>query len=159
MAAGRRFAGEPAGAMYGTILVAGQLAVESVIDYSAAAVVGSLLASVVVFWLAHAYTDTLGSVISAGPGKTVSFRTGLRKEWPIVESAIAPAAALLICTGLGANPSTAIVVAVVTADVELVGWAFLAARRAGLTGVHRVVASVVGALLGLALVALKVLIH
>jgi len=83
----RRFAGDPAGAMYGTILVAGQLAVESTNAYSPGAIVGSLLASVAVFWLAHAYTDTLGGVISDGPEKSVSFLRGLRKEWPIVESA------------------------------------------------------------------------
>ena len=109
--------------------------------------------------MAHAYADTLGSGIRAGSRNSVPFRSGLRKEWPIVESAVLPAAALLICTAFGARSSTAIFVAVVTAGLELIGWAALAARRAGPTGVHRVVASVIGAVSGLALVALKVVIH
>ena len=81
-----RFAGSPAGAVYGTILVAGQLAIESSTHHSTGAIVGTLLATVAVFWLAHAYTDTLGGVIAEGPARPPSFRRALRKEWPIAES-------------------------------------------------------------------------
>ena len=155
----RQFAGSPAGAVYGTILVSGQLAVESSTGHSTSVIIGSLLATVAVFWLAHAYTDTLGGVISDSPGKPVSLRHALRKEWPIVESALLPAVVLLASAIIGTRSSTAVLAALITANVELVGWAFLAARRAGLTGLRRVSAGVIGALLGLALVALKFLIH
>ena len=65
----------------------------------------------------------------------------------------------MTCAAIGTEPSTAAVAGLVTANIELVGWSFLAARRAGLSGARRLAAAAVGAVLGLALVALKFLIH
>lgn len=158
----RELPGNPASAVYGTILVAGQLAVESNTDHSAGRILASLAATLVVFWLAHAYTDALGGVISAGPareGERPTFRHALRVEWPIVESGLVPAAVLGIALLVGASPPTAAAVALVVAAVELVGWALLAARRAGAQGVRLVAFVATAAAFGGVLVVLKFLLH
>ena len=155
----RDLPGNPASAVYGTIIVAGQLAVESGTHHSTGQILGSLAATLVVFWLAHAYTDTLGGVITRGEAEEPSLRHALRVEWPIVESGVLPAVVLGVAVIVGASPPTASGIALIVAAVELVGWALLAARRGGAHGLRLIGFVTTSALLGAALVVLKYLIH
>ncbi|WP_375501810.1 hypothetical protein [uncultured Jatrophihabitans sp.] len=158
----RELPGSPASAVYGTILVAGQLAVESGTDDSTGQILGSLAATLIVFWLAHAYTDTLGGVIGGADGvdgEQPSLRRALRVEWPIVESGIVPAVVLGLAVLFGAATRTATGAALIVAAVQIVGWALLAARRAGARGLRLVGFVGASAVFGIALVVLKYLIH
>ena len=155
----RVFAGNPASAVYGTILVAGQLAVESAARQTNSEIIGALAATLLVFWLAHAYTDSLGHAISATGSDGPSFLHALRVEWPIVESGIAPALVLAIAALAGARPATGASAALIATAVEIVGWAALACRRAGLAGSRFVVYTGGTALFGLVMIGLKYAIH
>ena len=159
-AVGRRtLPGNPASAVYGTVLVAGQLAVESDTERSPALMLLGLVGTVVVFWIAHAYTDSLGAAISADHSGLHSLRHTLRAEWPIVESGALPAIILLVAAAAGAHPSTGALLALVVAVVQLIGWALLAARRAGLSGARRLTYTAAAGLLGLVIVGLKYALH
>lgn len=154
----RQRAGDPAGAVYGTLVAAGQLAIESAAGTGTGTMAASLTATLLVFWLAHAYTDTLGSMIGR-PDDPPTLVHALRAEWPIAESAALPLVALAVCAAAGARPATAGLVALLVAVAELAGWAVLAARRARLRGVRRVLYCAVVTVLGLALIGLKYAIH
>lgn len=118
-----------------------------------------LVGTVLVFWIAHAYTDSLGAAISADDSGSHSLRHTLRAEWPIVESGALPVVILLVAAAAGADPSTGALLAMIAAAVELVGWALLAARRAGLTGVRRLSYTAVAGLLGVLIIGLKYALH
>jgi hypothetical protein len=152
--------GNPASAIYGTIVVASQLAIESASGHrGTGAILGVLAGTLVIFWLAHAYTDTLGEVLVTGGREHPSLRRALRIEWPIVESGALPAVGIAVVVIAGGTPSGAAFAGLVVAAVELVGWALLAGRRADVHGV-RLLAYVGGAVLfGALLVLLKFLLH
>lgn len=154
-----RLSGNPASAIYGTILAASQLAVQSASTHSTLKIIASLAGTAFIFWLAHAYADTLGTTLASHSARPPSFRHALRAEWPIIEAAVVPALTLLAFVAAGAEPSTAAAAALIAANLELIGWALLAARRTGLTGLRRVGAAVVAATFGIALIALKFWIH
>jgi hypothetical protein len=155
----RPLPGNPASAVYGTILVAAQLAVESATGESAGQMIATLASTLVVFWLAHSYADTLGTTINASEHEPPSLRAALRIQWPIVESGILPGLTLALVEAAGAAPTTGAVAGLVVAALELVGWGALAARRGGQTGWRLVASAALAAAVGGVLVALKYLIH
>ena len=155
----RELPGNPASAVYGTIVVAGQLAIEGSTGSGTGTLVASVVATVVVFWLAHAYTDSLAESMSAGRAPGAALRHALRVEWPIVESALLPLLGLLVAVLVGAGPETGALAALLVAVAELVGWAVLAARRSSLSRSRTVAFAFVAGLLGVVLIALKYAIH
>jgi hypothetical protein len=149
----------PASAVYGTVLVAGELAIEAGTGNTVGEIFLALFGSVVAFWLAHGYTTALGIAIGGESLTLETLRRGLVFEWPVLESAVIPAVALLFASWSGAAASTAAVVALVVATTELVGWVALASRRAGLVGGKMLVSCIVAAAFGLALIGLKYVVH
>ena len=152
----RRFSGEPSTAIYGTIVVAGVLAAEGETGHALGLILATVAATLVVFWLAHAYAHVLGSAIVAGT--LTDLRATLRAEWPIVESGLPPALGMVVAHLLGATGDTAVLVGMIVAVVELAGWAELACRRRGLSPWHSIPYVAVAVALGAAVVALKVAI-
>ena len=84
---GRTFAGDPSNAIYGTIIVAGLLVGEESTHHSILAVVLTIIATLVVFWMAHAYAHVLGGAAGTGGPTRLAIGHTLRAEWPIVETA------------------------------------------------------------------------
>ncbi len=156
----RQLAGNPASAIYGTIVTAGLLATERAGDHGVARLTISVTATLLVFWLAHAYTDLLGGAITHGrPTGRSGLWHALRVEWPIVESGVLPIAALLIADAAGAAGPGAVLAALVTAVVEMCGWAVLASRRMDLELLPRLTFVVASGLFGVAIIVLKAVIH
>ncbi len=148
-----------AGAIYGTIVVAGVLAASEYDDQPEAFDTGIYaLATVFVFWLAHAWAQTLGRrIVGVGPpGRAL--RHSLARDWPLVQSALPPLAAMAIAGLFGASDQTAIDIAFWVCVVSLGAWgAFVAHREQASTG--RIVTAALGCgALGLALVVLKELV-
>ena len=155
----RRRPGNPASAVYGTIVSAGLIAGEATSRRSTAAVVGLMAGTLIVFWAAHAYADLLGGRVVDEPGTSRPWRSVLRAEWPIVESGVLPATVLVVTAAFGASRETAVLAALASAVAELCGWAALACRRMQLDR-RQSIAAVLGAgALGLAIIALKVALH
>ena len=148
-------------AIYGQILVTsmvGALSEDSDID--AEYILVSVGATMLVFWLAHVYAGVLGHHLQLGHGFSWS-RVGAiaRHEWPILASGIPPAIVLALGTIGLFERETAFWLAIGAGIASLVFWGVAYARE---QGYHTAVVALAGALnglLGVVIVALKVLVH
>ncbi|SDI81125.1 hypothetical protein SAMN05444157_0267 [Frankineae bacterium MT45] len=159
----RRLRGNPASAIYGSIMSASLLVVSASLEKSLRDVVVLIISTLIVFWLAHAYTDAVGDGVSftgtsSFPVRKV-FGHHLRAQWPIVESALLPVATLLVLSLFGAKLDTALFVALLVDVVELFGWGVLASRRMQMPRMRAIVFVLFTGSLGLIMVLLKVLVH
>ncbi|MFI7061292.1 hypothetical protein ACIBL3_09935 [Kribbella sp. NPDC050124] len=114
-----------------------------------------LLATGVVFWLAHVYAHLVGEHSTRALMSWREFRVAGRREWPIVQAAVPPAAAAGIAGLLGVPDAGAAWLALAVAVGSQLGWALYVAARAGATWTRLVAAGVVNLVLGLVIVLLK----
>jgi hypothetical protein len=148
-----------AGAIYGTIVVAGVLASSSLDDHpSAGATAIYAFATVLVVWLAEGWAHHLGHR-AVGSSRRGGFSASLRRGWPLAQSALAPLAALAVGRLLGASEETAISIGVWTCVGLLVTWGATIEFR-GQAPFARVIGSGAACgLLGLVMIALKAVLH
>ena len=86
-----------AGAIYGTIVVAGVLATTEGDDNPDALETALYaLATVFVFYLAHAWAQTLGRRLVGVGAPKGALRHSLARDWPLVQSALPPLGAMAI---------------------------------------------------------------
>lgn len=148
-----------AGAIYGTIVVAGVLATTEGDDNPDALETGVYaLATVFVFYLAHAWAQTLGRRLVGVGAPKGALRHSLARDWPLVQSALPPLGAMAIAALFGASDSTTIEIAFWVCVVSLGGWGAIVARREE-ASTGRVIITALGCGgLGLLLVFLKELV-
>jgi len=147
------------GTVHGTIVGASVLAVSGGVSSSLEAIEAGLyvLATVVVFWIAHGWGHALGFRAAGMPEH--GFFKCLRDQLPIVESVIPPLAALGLAEAVGASAETAIDVAIWVCVGQLALLGVGVAHREGLPP-HRVAMTAAGcASLGMVMVALKAIVH
>lgn len=150
----------PGGVIYGTIAAGALLAAEATrtetIEEAAAAVALTLA----LFWLAHSYAHSLGQRLGDGEGWTAGRLVGsLRHEAAILRGAALPLVILLLTRLAGAPTETAVRTALVSAAALLFLLEVIAGVRAA-QGPGRTALQVgVGAVLGLGVLALKVILH
>lgn len=145
-----------AGTVYGTIVVMGVLAAGAQIEPDPWRLAGTVVATVVVLWIAHVYSDAMGETIATRHRlDRAELADVARREVWIPLAAVAPVGALAL-GGLGVlRESTAIWLAF---GIGLAALFVQGLRYAGvedLSGLARVVAVAVPVLLGLTIVALK----
>lgn len=148
--------GDIAGTVYGTIVVMGALVAGSKGEPDPARLGAIVSATVLVFWLAHVYSDALGETITRGRRLDRRELTDVaRRELGIPLAAVAPLAALLLGAIGVFRESTAIWIALLIGLVTLAagGVAYARIERLGPAGTLAVVA--VNVAFGLVLVALK----
>jgi hypothetical protein len=150
----------PAGAVYGIITVGALLAAESGLRDNYPETVGSASIAVVLYWFAHSYADVLGLRLSEHRlvSREELWHTFVQ-DWTIVRGATAPLLALLVAWAIGANQETAVTAGVWTAAVSLVGYEVAAGLRSHAKLPELTIEVVVGATMGLALLALRALLH
>jgi hypothetical protein len=119
----------------------------------------SLVGSMVVFWLAHAWSEI---VAARADGQRIALAGILEiaaSEWPLVEAAILPAL-LLVFAWVGLYSRDASVeLALGAAVVQLVGWGALAGHRSSTNWSAALLIGIVDGLLGLAIVELELSLH
>ena len=152
---------DSSGSVYGIILASSLIAALSYKERGNAWVMlGALVASEVVFALAHALSGLLGGgrVRGALPG-LAEVRGALRYEGPVLQAAW-PTVGLLLLAAIGVvGVDTAVNLALAVNAAILFVWGLTVARQQGL---NPLVAFSVGALccgLGVAIVALKIALH
>lgn len=156
----RPFETNYAGAIYGTIL---SMAVVTTVsrdpDLGAVAIAGWTAATAFVFFLAHTYADIVAAGFARpGEAKQVA-RDAVRKEWPLVQGSLIPAAAMLL-TPLGlVSEDVATYVAVLTGVVVLFVAGILIGTRENLSWGRRIIIGVINAAIGFLIVALKIFVH
>ena len=148
-----------AGAIYGTIVVAGVLGASQLDEHPDALETGVYsLATVLVLWAAHAWAQTLGRRFVGAEHVEQGLRHSLARDWPLVQSALPPLATMALSGLLGASDYTAITIAFWTCVVMLAAWGVVVATRER-ASIARTISTAMGcAVLGLLLVGLKELV-
>ena len=146
--------------VYGTILVSSVIVGLGGTDLTAGAMMAALAVTALVFALAHAWSRALARSADDRQALAVGHvMDGLRHEWPMVE-AVAPALLALGLAALGVySESTGLWIAIVANTALLFAWGAILRHRAAGSALQILGAGLTTATLGLALVALKVLIH
>jgi hypothetical protein len=146
-----------AGAIYGSLLAASVVTGTSPGQHPPKPVelVALLLATGVVFWLAHVYAEVVGHR-SDGPFLSrKDVRIAAAREWPIVQAAVPPAAAAGVGVLFGLSASASAWLALLVALAGQLGWALYVAGKAGASRRGMVAAAAVYLALGLLIVVLK----
>jgi hypothetical protein len=155
--AGRR----RAAGIYGAIITASVMAAAGG-SLPTLALALSVLATLVVYWLAEEYAEVLGRQATGGHVPTRAYIRGrLAHSWPIVSASFAPLAVLVVARLAGASAFAAANIGVFAAVVLLTAHGWTAGRAAQLTGWQLTACTSIAAVLGLVMVALKnlVIVH
>lgn len=150
----------PAGAVYGLITVGALLAAESGLRETYPETLGSAAIAVVLYWFAHSYADVLGLRLSEQrrPSSRELWETFVR-DWAIARGAGVPLLAMLVAWVAGASQVTAVSTGVWTAVASLVAFELAAGLRSRAEAPALVLDVLVGATMGLAILALRALLH
>jgi hypothetical protein len=149
-----------AGLVYGIILVATLLSAESAIRATYVKTVIGVLVATATYWLALTYARFTGERLEEGKGATVGgFMSAAAHELTILVGAVVPFAALIAFWIGGASLNTAVIAAVYFADAAIIGAEILIGVRAGLTGTALIGQAAIGAILGVLVLALRLLLH
>jgi hypothetical protein len=157
-----RPARNPSTTIYGTLVAAALVAGEGDADVAIPIIIGTVLLTLVVYWLAHVYADLLAPDDHAErPGHPTRHEllVAMADEWGHVAGGLGPAAALLLAWLFRASTELAVDIALGVAVAELAGWGVLAARKADLHGAWMLLYAFLAAVLGGLIVVLKVLFH
>ncbi|HWY90211.1 MAG TPA: hypothetical protein VNY31_06015 [Solirubrobacteraceae bacterium] len=150
----------PAGVVYGTILIGAVIAAESGVHDGYPDLIGSTALVLGIYWLAHSYSTILGRRLSHEEHLTAgALARALGHDWSIVRGASIPLLTLLIAWAAGASETTGVNAAVWAAIASLVVFELLAGMRAGSTPREFALEGGVGVIMGLAIFALKSLAH
>ncbi|MFE0581864.1 hypothetical protein [Streptomyces sp. NPDC058874] len=147
--------GDYTGAVYGSLLAASVVVGAGTLGpFPRLQLVVLLLGTGIVFWAAHVFARLFGARLAGRLSWTV-IRSTAREERPIIEAAVPPAAAAAITPLFGLGPQGIAWLALLVALAGQVGWATVAARRAGASRRLMVIAGAVNLFLGLLIVLLK----
>jgi hypothetical protein len=160
-AADRIVPGEnPGGLVYGVIVIGALLAAESDRHETYEEAVASALIAAAVYWLAHSYSKLIGERLSEDRRLTVrALSHALGQEWAIVRGAAIPILALLISWAAGIAEKTGVTIALWSAAVTLVVLELAAGIRSRAAPRELTLEAGVGIVMGLAILALKVVLH
>jgi ABC-type transport system involved in cytochrome c biogenesis permease component len=150
----------PTGVIYGVIVIAALLAAESGSHESYLDTVGSALVATGLYWFAHAYAGLLGGRLSARERLTAAaLWQALSHNWALVRGAAVPLLALACGWVAGASQQTSVTAALWTSMACLVGLELVAGVRSHAGARELALDAGVGAAMGLAILAVKVLLH
>ena len=142
-------------AIYGAILVTGIVAVQWRHDPDTDAIALSVLISVVVFWLAHVWSEIVNLRVH-GTVSQVDMRQVVANEGSMLSALVLPAVVLAVLPRVGVPLESAVVAALGVCIIQLFLWGLVVGRAAHRGWFLPLVVAVVDSLLGLVLVALKV---
>jgi hypothetical protein len=150
----------PAGAIYGMIAIGALLAAESGLRDTYLETLASALIALALYWLAHAYADMLGQRLQKRARLTAAgLGRNLMHDWAIMRGGAVPLLVLLACWAAGASQETAITVDLWVTAANLLAYELLAGLRAHSRPAELLLEGCVGAVMGLGILALRVILH
>ncbi|MCX4642583.1 MULTISPECIES: hypothetical protein [unclassified Streptomyces] len=156
----RRARADYTGGVYGSLLAASVVVgAGSLGSFPRAELVLLLLLTGVVFWIAHVHAQLFGARLARR--NALDRGTVLRvcrDEWPIVNAAVPPAAAVALSPLLGLDVKGALWLALSVAVAGQVGWSVAAARRAGAPRRLMAGTALVNLVLGLLIITFKIVL-
>jgi hypothetical protein len=149
-----------AGVVYGTILVATLLSAESAVrETYVKTLVGAIIA-LITYWLALTYAGFTGRRLDEKEGASLLLlgRAAVH-ELTVLYGAVVPLLSLIIFWIAGATLSTAVLWSVYVADAAIIGAEVIIGVRAGLRGLQLLGQVAIGAVLGVLVLGLRLLLH
>jgi len=147
-------------AIYGLMTVGALLAAESAGSETYAETVSAVVITMLVYLLAHSYAEfTSHRLKDRTPARAADLWRIIREQAPILFGAGIPLVALLIDWAVGASLDTAVITALITAAVVVMLLEVLAGVRAKQSGRELVLQTLFGAVLGLLIIALRLVLH
>jgi hypothetical protein len=144
-----------ANAIYGSLLVTSLIAVQWRHEPSTDFIAFSLFVSVIVFWLAHVWSEIVNlrvhGPITAREARDIAFQ-----EAPMLASAVLPALVLALYRVLGLPVDTVITAALIVCIGQLFVWGLVVGRAAHSSRWLALRVAIVDSLLGVVIVVLKV---
>jgi len=142
------------------IVVGALLAAESGRHETYLDTVASTAIAAALYWFAHAYADVLGHRLAQHERLSVaSLWRALAHDWAIIRGATLPLAALVIAWAVGAAQQTAVTAALWSTIASLVAFELIAGIRARSSPRELALEGAVGAAMGVAILALKIVLH
>ena len=141
-------------AVYGSVVATALVAAEFEEHASAQTMTLSLLATMLVLWLAHFWSETVGAPIGRARLRSVA-----AAEWPLVEAGLVPVALLALAWAGAWSRDTGALLAIGAGILQLALWGLSAGLRAHERLGTALARGLVDAALGLAIVGLEVGIH
>lgn len=146
--------------VYGTVVVGGLLAAEAPERETYPETVASVLIALLVYWIAHTYAEvTAKRIEERGRLTTTALVDSMRHEMWILFGAAVPVLPLVIWWIAGGTLSDAVTVAIWTAAGMIVVYEVVAGLRAELSGKEMLAQIAIGAMLGVLVIALKLVLH
>ncbi|MFL5824542.1 MAG: hypothetical protein ACJ764_13995 [Solirubrobacteraceae bacterium] len=150
----------PGALVYGTITVGALLAAESADRETYAETILAVAVALVVYWLAHAYSDLTEHRLAHNQPLTLrGLGQTLARESMIVAGAAVPMLVLVIYGITGAHLTDAVNAAIWTSAGMIVAIEVLSGLRAHLSGPQLLVQAAMGTLCGLLVITLKLILH
>jgi hypothetical protein len=148
------------GLVYGTILVATLLSAESARQETYPKTVAAVAVALLAYWLTISYAEFTGERLERGePFEYAAFGRAAVHELALLYGAAVPLLVLLVFWAAGAALTTAVSAAIWFAAAAVVATEVVIGIRAELTGRELARQSAVGAVLGLLIIAIRVLLH
>jgi hypothetical protein len=146
--------------IYGVVVIGALLAAEGGSHETYADTIISALIAAGVYWLAHAYANALGWRVATRHRLTAGVLSReLIRDWAIVRGAAIPLCVLVLAWAAGATLQTAVNAALWGAVASLIAFELIAGIGAHATRRELALDVCVGAAMGLAILALKALLH
>jgi hypothetical protein len=148
------------GLVYGIILVATLLSAESAVRETYPKTIAGVLVALATYWLALTYSRFTGERLEKGEHATVALlRQAAAHEVTVLYGAVIPFAALLIFWLAGTSLATGGLAVVYVADATIIATELLIGIRAELTGRELLGQTAIGAILGVLVLGLRLLLH
>jgi TM2 domain-containing membrane protein YozV len=150
----------PARVIYGVIAIAALLAAESGLHETYLDTIASAAIAAALFWFAHAYAELLARRLELEEQLSVgAIWRALAHESAILRGAMVPLAALVVGWIVGAQQQTAVTAALWTAVASLILFELVAGLRVHAGARELVLEGCAGAAMGVAIIALKIVLH
>jgi hypothetical protein len=147
-----------ASAIYGIIVSSAVMA--SAHEQSVLAVAVAVLVTLLIYWAAERFAHVLGQRIVHTPELTASqLRRHLGTGWELVSASFLPLGVMLGSSLLGATVDGAVVAALVCATALLFAAGWRVGREAALSPSARLLSALCSGAFGVAMIALKALLH
>jgi hypothetical protein len=147
-------------AVYGSILVATLVGAMFEERAPARTMTLSLVGSVLIFWIAHVWSEVIGERVAEGHLFELSeVRPIAIREWPLVEAGLIPALLVAIAWIGWYSRHVGVVLALAAAVLQLVAWGMFAGHRTQPSWRAALLAGLFDGLLGLVIVALELSVH
>ena len=148
------------GLVYGTIVVATLLAAESARSETYGKTIGAVVLAMLTYWLAVAYSHYSGERLEQEEGfKPAAFARVAIGELTLLLGALPPLLAVLIVWATGGSLTVAVRVGVWVAAASIVAAELVTGVRADLHGRALLRQTLVGAVFGLLIIAVRLLLH